>query len=236
MLNRKVTNFIRFVLDELLPPILRDNYYFMYPLFWIWFKGKNVKRFMNFKSVFHQLSEDDFAGYYRDYEYIANRDTDLSNQSIEYIIKQLGNDKNISIVDVGCGTGYVIKQIQNEGYSNVCGIDLVPRSEFDSVEIKTGNIESLPFPDNAFDVVICSHTLEHVLDLPKAISELKRLAKTKLIITVPKQRYYQYTFDLHIHFFPQISYLLKYIGIDETNVQYKSVSGDWTVVCNTSNL
>jgi len=109
---------------------------------------------------------------------------------------------------------------------------LVPHSGFKSVEIKAGNIEALPFPDKAFDVVICSHTLEHVLDLPKAISELKRIAKTKLIITVPKQRYYLYTFDLHIHFFHQISYLLKYIDVDKANVQYKSINGDWTVVCN----
>jgi len=232
MLNRRVTNFIRFVLDELLPPVLRDNYYFMYPLFWIWFKGKNVKRFMKFKSVFHQLSEEEFASYYRDYDYIANRDTDLSNKSIDYIIEHLGEDKNVSIADVGAGTGYVVKQIQNSGYSNVCGVDLVPHSKFDSVEIKVGNVENLPFADNAFDVVICSHTLEHVLDHPKAISELKRIAKTKLIITVPKQRYYKYTFDLHIHFFPQISYLLNSINIAENKVQYKSINGDWTVVCN----
>ena len=232
MLNRRVTNFIRFILDELLPPVLRDNYYFMYPLFWIWFKGKNVKRFMNFKSVFHQLTKEEFTSYYEDYEYIANRATDLSKKSIEYIIEQLGEDKKVSIADVGCGTGYVIKQIQDKGYDNICGIDLVPHSEFDTVEIKEGNIEALPFPDKAFDIVICSHTLEHVLDLPKAISELKRVTKTKLIITVPQQRYYRYSFDLHIHFFPQVSYLLKYINVDAANVQYKNINGDLSVVCN----
>jgi len=231
MLSRKVTNFIRFILDELLPPLLRDNYYFMYPLFWIWFKGKNVKRFMEFKSVFHSLSEEEFAAYYRDYEYIANRYTDLSKKSIDNIVANLGDDKTASIADVGCGTGFVVKQIQNSGYCNVCGVDLVPQSAFESVEIIEGNIEALPFPNNAFDIIVCSHTLEHVLDLPKAISELKRVAKTKLILTVPKQRYFRYTFDLHIHFFPQVAYLLKYLNVDETNVQYKNINGDITVIC-----
>ena len=105
----------------------------------------------------------------------------------------------------------------------------MPKSKFPEINIVTANIESLPFADKQFDIVTCSHTLEHVLDLPKAISELKRVAR-KLIITVPKQRYYNYTFDLHIHFFPQISYLLKYINEPTENITYKNIKGDWTVV------
>ena len=232
MLSRKVTNFIRFILDELLPPALRDNKYFMYPMFWIWFKGKNVLRFMEFKSVFHKLSDEEFTKYYEDYEYIAYRDTDLSSKSIDYIISNLGEDKNKKIVDVGCGCGFVLKKISDAGYKNISGIDIAPSGKYDTIKIDAGNIEQLPFPDNYFDVVICSHTLEHVLDLPKAISELKRVGKEKLIITVPRQRYYRYTFDLHIHFFPQISYLLKYIDMPEDRLIYKDIKGDWTVICN----
>ena len=232
MLSRKVTNFIRFILDELLPPVLRDNKYFMYPMFWIWFKGKNVLRFMEFKSIFHKLSDEEFTKYYGDYEYIAHRDTDLSSKSIDYIISNLGENKNRKIVDVGCGCGFVLKKISDAGYKNILGVDIVPGLKYDTIKINEGNIEQLPFPDNYFDVVICSHTLEHVLDLPKAISELKRVGKEKLIITVPRQRYYRYTFDLHIHFFPQISYLLKYIDMPEDRLIYKDIKGDWTVICN----
>lgn len=232
MLSRRVTNFIRYCLDELLPPVLRESKWFMYPMFYIWFKGKNVTKFMEFKSVFHKLTDEEFSQYYEEYDYIANRLTDLSQDSIEYIISNLGNDKSVSIADVGCGCGYVLKQMKSRGYENLTGVDLVEKSLYPDINIVCGNIEQLPFEDNQFDVVVCSHTLEHVLDLPKAISELKRIAKHKLIITVPKQRYYKYTFDLHIHFFPQISYLLKYINEPMSKLSYKNVKGDWSVVIN----
>ena len=232
MLSRKITNFIRAILDEGLPPFIRDNRILMYPLFYIWFKGKNVRRFMEFKSVFHNLSEEEFSKYYEDYDYIAVRETDLSNNSIDFIIKSLGDNKQVSIADIGCGSGYVLKQISDHGFTNLLGVDLVARSNYENIPTTTGNIEALPFPDNHFDIVICSHTLEHVLDLPKAISELKRVAKHKLIVTVPRQRYYRYTFDLHIHFFPQISFLLKYLDVPESQVEYKNIKTDWTVVCN----
>lgn len=231
MLSRRVTNAIRYILDEWVPPILRESRIFMYPMMYIWFKGRNVKKNMDFKSVFHNLSDEEFKLYYEEYEYIAHRLTDLSEDSIDYILSQLGDNKGVKILDVGCGSGLVLKRAFDLGYSDLLGADLVPKSVFPEIHIKQANIEHLPFEDKQYDIVICNHTLEHVLDLPKAISELKRVAK-KMIITVPKQRYYNYTFDLHIHFFPQISYLLKYINEPMANITYKNVKGDWTVVVN----
>ncbi|MDR1758272.1 MAG: class I SAM-dependent methyltransferase [Bacteroidales bacterium] len=98
------------------------------------------------------------------------------------------------------------------------------------VNIIGGNIENMPFEDNAFDVVICNHTLEHVLNIQKAVSELKRITRTKLIVTVPKQRYYHYTLDEHINFFPEVSYLLKALEITDDKAGYKNIGGDWTVI------
>lgn len=37
-----------------------------------------------------------------------------------------------------------------------------------------------------------------------ALAELRRVAKRRLIIVVPKQRNYKYTFELHINFFPYL--------------------------------
>ncbi len=39
------------------------------------------------------------------------------------------------------------------------------------------DIQNIPFPDNCFDVVIANHMLYHVPDLPKALSEVKRILK-----------------------------------------------------------
>jgi SAM-dependent methyltransferase len=39
------------------------------------------------------------------------------------------------------------------------------------------DVQSMPFPDNEFDVVICNHVLEHVPDDKKAIGEVFRVLK-----------------------------------------------------------
>lgn len=42
-------------------------------------------------------------------------------------------------------------------------------------------MESMPFKDKAFDYVVCSHVLEHVIDPAKAIKEMMRIAKAGYI-------------------------------------------------------
>jgi ubiquinone/menaquinone biosynthesis C-methylase UbiE len=54
------------------------------------------------------------------------------------------------------------------------------------VDVKA-DILDLPFEDNSFDVIICNHVLEHIIDDKKAMSELYRVMKPKGwgIIQVP---------------------------------------------------
>ena len=88
-----------------------------------------------------------------------------------------------------------------------------------------GSIYELPFADNSFDIVTCHHTIEHLRELPDAIKELKRVAKKQLIIVTPRQRYYYYTMDMHLNFYPIASYLQEAIQIED-NV-CKDIHGDW---------
>jgi ubiquinone/menaquinone biosynthesis C-methylase UbiE len=39
------------------------------------------------------------------------------------------------------------------------------------------DIQKIPFPDNSFDVVIANHMLYHIPNLPKALSEVRRVLK-----------------------------------------------------------
>lgn len=53
-----------------------------------------------------------------------------------------------------------------------------------------GDIGSLPFPSGSFDLVLCSHVLEHVMDDHGAMLELRRVVRDRglVVVQVPVER------------------------------------------------
>ena len=47
----------------------------------------------------------------------------------------------------------------------------------------TASLARLPFPDAAFDVVLCSEVLEHLVRPVEAIAELRRIARKAVVVT-----------------------------------------------------
>ncbi|MEZ5691615.1 MAG: class I SAM-dependent methyltransferase [Rickettsiales bacterium] len=202
---------IHYILDQLVPPIIRDCKWIMsFPL-WVMFRHR-YKSYLNFKEIAFDLSEEEFRGFYRMVSDTAiERDTDLNKASIDKIMMHTKGDK---ILDVGCGRGFLV-DILSKNHNDVSGVDIVippvVREKFPKVKFFEDNVESLPFDDSEFDTVICTHTLEHVRNIHLAISELRRVSK-RLIIVVPRQRPYKFTFDLHLNFFPYNYSLLSVMG------------------------
>ncbi|MFS4482220.1 class I SAM-dependent methyltransferase [Hyunsoonleella sp. 2307UL5-6] len=212
ILSRNFTNVFNWILDHIFPPFIRDSRILMSPLFFLLF-GKKYKRFMDFKNNVLSLDEDGVIGYYKELSsYHIKRETDLNKQSISYI---LNNIQGNSVLDISCGTGYLAKKITKKHHAKVVGIDFIISDNIKNEahpKFIEASIENIPFPDNYFDTVISTHTLEHVVNIKKAIYELRRVCKGKLIIVLPKQRNYRYTFDLHIHFFPYNYSVLSVMG------------------------
>jgi|SRR5690554_697581 len=228
-MKREVTNVIRFCMDELLPPIIRDNKYFMYPFFYYAFRGRNIKTMMEFKSMVGKMSEEEYMDIYKNLNTIgSNRPTDLNQSSIDYIMSQI-DDSDQSVIDVGCGRGYFVeKLIERFPEKKIYGADLLPPLDIPQLHYLQTNIEKIPLSDKSVDVVVCSHVLEHVQDFDKAVEELKRIARKKIIITVPKQRYYYYTLDLHLRFFNREYELAEAMKMDDYEI--KNRNGDFVFV------
>jgi SAM-dependent methyltransferase len=199
-LNRDFTLKIHFILDQLLPPIIRDSRLLMYPVFRLFF-GKKADVFLNFKSNGSILSKEDFESvYFNTKNEHIQRETDLNDICIDKILDDVTGE---STLEVGCGRGYLLKLLKSPKLTGVdISISDEIRASLEHVNFLSANIEDLPFPDQSFDTVICAHTLEHVQDIWKSISELRRVCKKRLIVVVPCQRPYSFTFDLHLHFFP----------------------------------
>ena len=215
-------------MDEFVPPIIRDSRLFMYPFYQYWFKGNNIERIMEFKSYVYGLSEKELQDLYCDLSCRANdRPTDLNAESIDYILTNIEASAG-SLLDVGCGRGFFLEEVIKLGRYEVAGCDLLEKFAISGGVYHRANVEGLPFADKQFDIVTCNHTLEHVIHLERAISELKRVARKQLVITVPCQKYHYYTLDLHTHFFPSQSKLVNAIGIDTHTCV--NLSGDFVYI------
>lgn len=199
-MNRETTNWIRFVLEDLLPPIVRDSSLFRGAASLVW--GSHIAHLAKFRERAPFLTDAEYEKLYRDHPRV-HEGTDNSAACIEKIIASIKGDR---ICDVGCGTGALLTHIMaaKPGLSKVTGVDFVVEdaAKIFGVEYVAAIAENLPFADGEFDTVICTHVIEHLLDYRKAISELRRIAKKRLIIVVPREREYRYSFNPHFNFFP----------------------------------
>lgn len=93
------------------------------------------------------------------------------------------------ILDVGCGLGTYSKLLSELGHE-VTGIDTsehmikkaIERSAGKSIIYKVGNIYSLPFDDNCFDVAICISVIPYISNEIRALREIRRTLKANGIL------------------------------------------------------
>lgn len=108
----------------------------------------------------------------------------LEIESIKRIIgqQQVNNPK---ILEIGAGDGYMSKVLSEAGF-NVTSTDPAPRkpSRYDVQEMDVCNLK---FDRSSYDFILSSNVLEHIGNLPKALSEMKRVLKSGgiMIHTVP---------------------------------------------------
>ncbi|GGB84864.1 class I SAM-dependent methyltransferase [Knoellia flava] len=192
---------VRNVLDNWVPAGLRDNRLFMTPLLRL-AVGEHARDFMTFKAKAFDMTPDEFADVYRR---VAGSEvqgeTDLNAACTEAILREVTGRR---VLEVGCGRGWLAARMAGVA-SEVTASDIVmgeATRQIEGVTFEVASVEALPYDDDEFDVVVCTHTLEHVQDLPRALAELRRVARDALVVVVPRERPYRYSFNLHLHFFP----------------------------------
>lgn len=106
-------------------------------------------------------------------------------------------ERNIKVLDAGCGEGFVSQAIlEFVPDADILGIDFqdtaieIAKERVKGVKFRQANIYQMPFEDKSFDVVLCSEVLEHLKYPENAISELIRVSKQYIIITVPAEPWF----------------------------------------------
>lgn len=127
------------------------------------------------------------------------------------------------VLDVGCGSRKL---------PGAEGIDVVPSSDAEIIH----DLSSFPWPynDNSFDVILMNHSLEHMDDVLKTMTEVHRIAKkgAHIVIQVPHFRCLDaYVDPTHRHFFTSrsLDYFIQNSGYAEYNyvpIRFKKI-GFW---------
>jgi 2-polyprenyl-3-methyl-5-hydroxy-6-metoxy-1,4-benzoquinol methylase len=106
------------------------------------------------------------------------------------------------VLDAGCGEGYGARLLMQLGGARRCvGVDVDERTvaaardryaDVEGLEFEAGDVTSLPFADDSFDVVTCFETIEHVAAQRDAVRELARVLRPggALLISSPNRGVY----------------------------------------------
>lgn len=229
-MNRKWTNRIRFVLDECVPTAIRDSRWFMYPFYYFAYRGQRISEKMDFKKKYFEWSPAQLQQFYENIRSIStDRPTDISPKCLQLIVEHCGGMQ--SVLDVGCGKGYLLKLIKEKYPAlQLHGVDFARGFSDPTIGFTKADAVKLPFADKSFDLVICAHTIEHIYEARELVKELKRVAAKKIIVITPRQRYFYYTLDEHINFFPQKEFLTSLMDMERYTCE--NVEGDWFFVAN----
>lgn len=115
-----------------------------------------------------------------------------------YLVRRITEHTTLSVLDVGSRTaaGTALLRLLHHPlayttlkFDPVVALDIEPelfrfvKQEFKDISAICNDIHHLP--DNAYDVVICSHTIEHLYDIPPFLQQLERVASKCVVLACP---------------------------------------------------
>lgn len=114
----------------------------------------------------------------------------------EDIVKHYGLEPGASILDVGCGKGFLLYEFtQVLPGAQVTGIDISEYAIENAKEevkpfLQVGNAANLPFADKSFDLVVSITTLHnlYIYDLWQSLKEIERVGRLAKYIVVEGYR------------------------------------------------
>jgi SAM-dependent methyltransferase len=89
---------------------------------------------------------------------------------------------DVKLLDAGCGAGLALSKAAEQG-AQVSGLDAsaplleVAQRRTPSADLRVGDIDSLPFADETFDVVTAFNSAQYAVDPAQAVGELARVCR-----------------------------------------------------------
>jgi ubiquinone/menaquinone biosynthesis C-methylase UbiE len=164
-------------------------------------------------------------------QYLGEQDA-----KIEDVLTRLKLESSEVVLDLGCGTGFLFRHINNR-VGLLVGVDLSQKAlqeakkhtkNLSNVALVRADADNTPFSDHTFDKVFAITLLQNMPDPTKTLSEMKRAAKPQAIFAVTglKKKFTQENF---VDLLERAQ--LKVVTLN-TNQQLKG----YVAVCNSSQI
>jgi ubiquinone/menaquinone biosynthesis C-methylase UbiE len=156
---------------------------------------------------------------------------------------------NLSMLDVGCGTGGYSIPLAKRFAMKLTGIDVSgemlerARAKYTGGNWILGDIESIDFEEKSFDVVLMSYVLHHVRDYKRTLKTvykiLKRASSLLFIVTDDHDqfhssfyhRYMPRIMEIDLSRFPKVNELRNYLKRVNFKVRAKKVRREQHISC-----
>jgi SAM-dependent methyltransferase len=115
-----------------------------------------------------------FGDYYRhNVTYIERPDARLSR-----IIGLVDELRPTALLDLGCGSGYLLDQLSLRVDAQLTGVDVYDEQPGSRWNYRAADLTAgVPFADGSFDVVVAGEIIEHVPDPDALLREIRRVLR-----------------------------------------------------------
>ena len=149
-------------------------------------------------------------------------------------------EENSRVLDVGCGDGDLMKFLLQNKTIDIRGLEISKKNVQNCLSkgltVIEGNAENdlSQFPDNSFDYVILSQTLQAFLNTERVINELLRIGK-RAIVTIPNFGHWKMRLHLLIKGTMPVTEVLPYDWHNTPNLHMCSIK-DFFIFCEKRNI
>lgn len=154
-----------------------DNYYSF-----IKTEKSKLKNWVSNKKSAHNLGNLNLVGFLAT---LVNG----TNSNLKAIRKCNPNKNTSKIIDIGCGDGFLLDKLNEQGFKNILGIDPYLEKDIQKEDyiIRKETIEGLIASGYKFDIIILSHVFEHFEEPIKSIKNMFKLTEVggSLILRTP---------------------------------------------------
>lgn len=126
-------------------------------------------------------------------KYFGRFSSMATDNFINNILSEIDSLQISSILDVGCGTGFMTKRLKAHSSNciacdiNISRLKLAREYTLSTIPLVAADITHLPFKKSTFDLLVVAEVLEHVPDTHAMLRELVDVSRRYVLITVPNE-------------------------------------------------